>query len=302
MANDSTGMIRVEEGWKELLSEIRSFPGKRTVYVAGASDRGKTTFSQYLSEALAVDQPTASIDCDPGQSSIGPPACIGMHQVAASGLAVGPPVLSFVGSLSPTGHLLQNLCGAKKLFDKALAAGCGAVVIDSSGFVMGDIAREFQFNVIDLIRPAFLVAFERDDELEPLLRNFEGSSDIHIWRMPVPCAVRERSPLARQAHRTERFRQYFRDAETRRVRISGKGLHGAVPDFREPGTYENLLIALCGPENFVSALALVRAYSPKGKALEVFAPPFDGRGVSTIQFGSLYLDEDFRTVPRLYHS
>jgi len=221
-----------------------------------------------------------------------------MRRISRPESAEGLPILSFVGSLSPKGHLLQNLSGAKKLTEKALELGCKAVILDSSGFVIGNAAREFQFTVIDLIRPVFLVAFQREGELERLLRNFAGSRDMRIRRMPVPPAVRERSPLKRQAYRTERFRHYFRDADIRNVGISGKGLHGSIPDFRRPESYENLLVALCDPGNFVSALAVIRTYSSKGRELEIFAPPFDRHEVSTVQFGSLYLDEDLMTIPK----
>lgn len=297
----SFGMIHREEGWDELLAEVRSAPGTRTVYVVGASDRGKTTFCRYLSEALSEELPTAYIDCDPGQSSIGPPACLGMRRILRLDSAGERSVLSFVGSLSPKGHLLQSLSGAKKLAQKAVDLGCRAVILDSSGFVAGNVGREFQFTLIDLIRPGFLVAFQREDELEGLLENFARSPHTRVRRMPVSPAVRERSPMMRQAYRTERFRHYFRDAGIGKIRLSGKGLHGDIPDFRRPGSCKDLLIALCDPGNFVSVLAVIRAYRSKAGVLEVLAPPFDIGEVSTVHFGSLYLDEDFRTTAKPRH-
>ncbi|HNY65310.1 MAG TPA: polynucleotide 5'-hydroxyl-kinase [Deltaproteobacteria bacterium] len=285
------------ESWEDLVSEINACTGARTVYVIGASDRGKTTFCRHLVRAVNQARLVAYIDCDPGQSVAGPPSTIGL-ELTGPAVPDGSParMLFFTGSVSPTGHLLQNLSGVVKLAGKARALGSERIVIDSSGFILGSAAREFQFAVIDLLEPDFLVAFEQEGELEGLLGNFARRPGTAVRRPPVPPAVSPRGCSQRQEYRAARFREYFTQARAQEVDLSGKGLHGDVPGNPVPEGLEGLLVGLCDAENLLVALGVILAYDEG--VLTVHAPPFDGTRVNNVQFGSVRLDlHDFATRP-----
>lgn len=288
--------IRAEPGWKDLALEIASLSGPKLVYVIGASNTGKTTLCGYLTRILGARALTAYLDCDPGQSSIGPPATIGLGKSFGGKAGGKAAILSFVGSLSPVGHLLPCLTGIRKLSGIALAQGCAPVVLDSSGFVLGGAAREFQFHVIDLIRPEFLVAIQLEDELEGLLMNFAAQGSIRIRRMRASGAVRARDPLQRQEYRARKFRTYFRDACLQDLDLSGRGMRGTIPGLSDPETPEDLLVAMCDKDHLVVALGVVRSFDPQDRTLSVFAPRFDPHAVCSIAFGSVRLDtRAFRT-------
>jgi len=57
---------------EKLLNCLRDRPG--VTLLLGATDTGKTTLIRQLACSLALHGRTAIIDCDVGQSSIGPPA------------------------------------------------------------------------------------------------------------------------------------------------------------------------------------------------------------------------------------
>jgi polynucleotide 5'-hydroxyl-kinase GRC3/NOL9 len=291
-----SGMIQVRESWKELVSEIRAFEGPSLIYVMGASDRGKTTFCRYLSQSLGRDCVTAYVDCDPGQSLIGPPSTMGLEfpgRVPAH-LSL-PEILFFTGSISPQGHLLQNLSGIVKLVNKAREMGASSIILDSSGYVLDPSAREFQFTVIDLLSPDFLVAFQYPGELEGILANFARRNGTVVQRMPVPDAVRTRSRFVRQEYRRIRFQAYFRQAEVRRLSLQGIGLHGSLPELL-PEMEGSLLVGLSNGDNFLVVMGVVRDCDMQGGRLCIYAPPFEPSLVRSVHFGSLHLDiNDFTT-------
>jgi len=274
--------MRVETGWHKVVEAAG--PPERTelVYVLGGIDTGKTTFCSYLHQRVS---PAALIDWDPGQSVIGPPATIG------ASLADGMRCLGFVGSTSPQGHLLQTVCGIRKLVDWSLQQGMRKVVLDSCGFVAGKGAHEFQFQVIDLVRPTHIVAIQRELELEELLSNFAMST---IHRLAVSSAVSPRTIAQRQEYRRQRFRQYFQGAQACALNLNGLGIHGMVPEDFDLRTCRNVLVALCGQDAFVLVLGIIEEIDSEKGTMALFSPPFDVRQVRSIQLGSIRLDRSGR--------
>ncbi|GAB4365823.1 MAG: hypothetical protein Kow0042_05320 [Calditrichia bacterium] len=278
--------VKVEESWIKILWNLDRSQSKEMVYVFGVPDSGKSSFCRFLFENLS-GHPRAYIDCDPGQSVIGPPTTIGLKVVSESGKA--GEILHFVGSTSPSGHLLQTLVGIKKLSEKAESLGAQIIILDSSGFVLGPTAQEFQFQVLDIIQPGHICALQNSAELEMVLKNFEQSPRIRIHRLPVSDAVVPRDMQRRQVYREQRFKEYFRTLEPHQLPLKNMGLHGMIPDFKNPLQCKNRLIALCDRENYVVTLGMVRWIHAEEGLLRFEAPPFDPKQVVSVQFGSIYL-------------
>ncbi|WP_054848386.1 AAA family ATPase [Methanoculleus chikugoensis] len=283
------------EGWEDLAAALRggSDAGERVYVVGGATDCGKTTLCRYLVDTAAAQTRAAYVDCDTGQSRIGPPTTEGM---AVYPDPSDPPYLRFVGSTSPPGgHFVQILTGAKRLAEKADELSARVTVIDSPGLVSGGVGIEFQLQMIDLLRPPTrIVALQRGRELERLLANFARRPGTLIHRLAVsPPAVVARPAAGRRRYREERFTAYFAGAESQDIPLRGLGLQGRVPDLGNPprGIGGRLVSLNDPPENFVIALGIVEDLHPPGRRLEVFAPPpFDPAAVASIRFGSISLD------------
>lgn len=294
-------MIQIEESWKALVSELSKSSGINLIYVIGASDRGKTTFCRYLAEALSAYGPAAYVDCDPGQSVIGLPTTIGLQRVPLTAQDKDYPILYFTGALSPQGHLLQNLSGIKKISEKAVELDFKFIILDSSGFVLGDVPKEFQFHVIDLIKPGYLIAFQYNNELRDLLKNFESLQRIKVFKMPASTAVKPRDPIRRYIYRTEKFKAYFSEARHCEVEMSETGQHGRVPDFARSNSLENILVGLADSDNFTLSIGMIKSYQQERRILSIFSPVFDPTAVKSIHFGSLYVDpDDFKIRVRPY--
>lgn len=227
-------MTVINENWQIIFQALEETSETELVYVLGASDTGKTTFCRFLQKNLLEEFPTAYIDCDPGQSFIGPPTTLGLRFYPLSGQKGKRHHLYFVGSTSPLRHLLQTLSGIKKLTDRAAHLGAKKIILDSSGFVLGKPAQEFQFQVIDLIQPDHLVILQQSDELQSLSLNFERHQSIKIHRLGISSAVIARTQEERQIYREEKFKTYFRSAELQDMSWEGIGFHGMVPDLYKP--------------------------------------------------------------------
>ncbi|MFW6138154.1 MAG: Clp1/GlmU family protein, partial [Spirochaetota bacterium] len=249
---------------------------------------------------------TAYIDCDPGQSVIGPPTTVGMmvHRAGMhtdSGIHTGSQKgtnekndqndvhLRFVGSTSPHRHLLQIVTGIKRLQDRAVEQNARKIVFDSCGFVNGKMAREFQFQVIELLQPEYLVAFKKGHSVDLLLENFTRSSTMKIVKLPVSQEVVERDLRERRNYREKRYRWFLQNLDLREINIKNLGMHGMIPDFRQPRRLRNLIFALCDKEQFIVTLGILRTVHVGERRLVFYSPPLDPRKVASLQFGSIYL-------------
>lgn len=289
-------MINIDEKWQQLLTKLKTISVTKVIYVIGSNDSGKSTFCRFLYDNLSRDFRTAYIDCDPGQSIIGPPTTIGLAMSVQSEVKDQINYLHFIGSTTPRGHLLPTLTGIKKLTEKAIKLGAQRIILDSCGFVSDKPAREFQFQVIDLLQPDYLIILQRANEIFRWAINFKKNPRIKIHWLPVSPFAIPRTPVERKSYREEKFKKYFRFAEIQELCWKGIGFHGRIPDLRNPEMCRHLLIALCNPENFVITLGIVRGIDLANKILPLHSPKFDQAKVAFIHFGSIYLNDEGKQI------
>lgn len=282
-------VITVGREWHDLRGDL-AHAGGGSVYVMGQTDCGKSTFCRYLAGKLAGNGTVALLDCDTGQSSVGPPTTIGVALYRGSVSHPAAVHLRFVGSTSPRGHVPQFLTGARRLLDRARRDGARFTVIDSPGYVDGAAAQEFHFQMIDLLRPDHLVCFQHGHELDAISVNFARTDAIRIHRFAVSPAVKARSRIARAAFREERFRDYFTAATLQEISIEGRGVHGTLPDSFRPDAWKNLLVAFCDAEQEILALGIVQQLDLVRLAIRCLAPPFDDSRLVSVHVGSMTLD------------
>lgn len=295
-------MVVVEQSWQALLDSIKQVSGGGIIYVIGANDSGKSTLCHYLAENLSQSHSSAYIDCDPGQSLIGPPTTIGLKIPFHS---LEPPprsYLYFVGSTTPRGHMLQTLVGIKKLAELAQSLGTHWIILDSSGFVLDPVAREFQFRVIDLIQPQFLIVLKQPDNDLRWTASYRHHPTIRLFQLAPSSAVVPRSPTARKDYRDQKFKRYFEMATLQDIALKGISFHGRVPDLRDPARHRFLLVAYCDANNLVLALGIIQSIDLRNKKMQVYAPRFDPSQIRFLQFGSICLDLQGKQIfPRPIH-
>ncbi|MDQ7065345.1 MAG: Clp1/GlmU family protein [candidate division KSB1 bacterium] len=282
-------MSETPETWKALLQAAHQSQRPTMIYVLGAIDTGKSTLCRFLHDHLQRHSAVAYIDCDPGQSTIGPPTTVGMTLQHRGRELLQAPLLRFVGSTTPLGHLLPMLTGILRLAEKATAFQADYLILDSSGFCLGRAAQEFQIHLLDLLHPAHIVALQRGQELEPILANFHRHPRMQIHRLPVSQSVVPRMPPQRRSYREDRFRSYFAHARSYRLSTDNLGLHGRIPA-ADPMNSRDLLIGLCDREHFLLALGIVQQIDWPILQIQFLAPPFPVDKTAVVHFGSIHLD------------
>lgn len=226
--------IQIPEAWQKVADQIAQEPG--IVVLLGASDTGKTTLGRFLIGAWRRRGiPVALVDGDIGQSTIGPPACVGLALFPPSAeisnlkfeIPDTPPLaLRFVGATSPPGHFLPLLIGLKKLVDRAVRLQAEIVLVDTTGLVHGPAGRALKFQKIDLLSPRHLLALQRTDELEALLSPHEKRTGLKIHRLPIAEEATNKSREARRAHRERKFQEYFQGSRPLQLSLKEVELQG----------------------------------------------------------------------------
>jgi polynucleotide 5'-hydroxyl-kinase GRC3/NOL9 len=197
-------MIDVPSSWAWSATQIQHHRWRK-ILVLGATDRGKSTYCQYLSQTLlAAGDRVAVVDADVGQKDIGPPATItlGYPERGSALQQTRPAAWYFVGAVSLAGHLLPAVLGTQQMVDTARAP---RVIVNTTGFVHGS-GRILKGYKIEALRPDVIVAITRGHELRGVLKPYRYYRTLRI--APSPQAV-QKTPLQRQIRREQLFATYF---------------------------------------------------------------------------------------------
>ncbi|RMD93295.1 MAG: hypothetical protein D6813_04355, partial [Calditrichaeota bacterium] len=207
--------------WQELSQKIASKPG--LTLLIGASDSGKTTLAKYLLKSWTEKGlKVAFVDCDMGQSTLGPPGTMGMrlfdqsyreHELLKYTRDL---TLYFIGSFSPVGHLLQTLTGVNILVRKAQQLHPDIILVDTTGLVFGGVGEHLKYRKVELLRPNYVVLIQKSDELEHF-NHFLSRSGATLYRLKAAEEANRRSPETRRQYRIERLKDYFYNAGVHRI-------------------------------------------------------------------------------------
>ncbi len=263
----------------------------------GATDTGKTTLMSALANRLVRNRPVALVDADIGQSHIGPPTTVGWTMLD-KGAAPLPSAgtgewaargISFVGDITPVGHLLQ-LAGALALCLEQARQAAEVVLIDTPGLVAGGAACALWWTIQKLLRPERIIAIQRENELEDVLAGLQaGLSTIRVVR--VPPEIRRKSLEVRQQHRRRLFDRYFRHGSSRtldlaRVAVRATGRITA-PDAR------GRIVGLTDAAGQDVAIGVIERWPRRGNRATIRVPRLDIRRVRCLTMGDTKIDIPF---------
>jgi polynucleotide 5'-hydroxyl-kinase GRC3/NOL9 len=278
--------------WVDLVEAIHRKKG--SALILGASDTGKSTLAHFLVTQLCeMGNTVALVDGDIGQSVLGPPTTIGfsLFESTPRQLDDAQAIASyFVGSTSPRGHTLEMLVGTKRVVDRATQLGPEVIIIDTTGFVAGEVAWELKFQKVDLLKPAHLIGLQRRREIESLLRPLQFRTDMTIHRLRTPEKVRVKSPEQRRSNRSRKFAAYFQE-----VRLYQKSLDGVsvVSPFRvryRGKALDGVLIGLNDKVNLNLGLGILENVDIHRGSISFVAPELDPTRIRVIRIGSTVVD------------
>jgi polynucleotide 5'-hydroxyl-kinase GRC3/NOL9 len=282
---------------------------KGIAILLGASDTGKSTLAKFLMSHLCQrGLKVGLVDADIGQSFLGPPATIGLSVFKSHPdwkVILSPPEIFFVGSTTPEDHFPIHLKGVKRMVDKASSYSPDVILVDTTGFVLGEAGKELKRRKIDLISPRIILALQKHDEIKPILEQYKENPLYKIFRLPLSEQVRSKSVEERRIYRTNKFGDYFKYSSIQELSIEEVQIEGEVLDpsgallplgwaLRTNG----LIIGLKDGNDDTLALGVIRNYFEGKKVIRFLTPLGEIQGVKTIQLSSirhilLYEDESF---------
>ena len=288
--------ISAPREWFDFLHVLEEERG--VAIILGATDTGKSTLAKFLVTNLCKrGLKMALVDADIGQSFLGPPTTIGLSVFKSDPnweIVLSPPEIFFVGSTTPEGHFPIHLKGLKMMVDKAPSYGAEVIIVDTTGFVLGEAGKELKRRKIDLLSPRFIIALQKSDEIEHILELYKENSLYKIYRLPLSDQVKPRSMEERRIYRTNRFQDYFRHSTIYELVINEVQIEGEVLDANGDTIpldwalrINGLLIGLKDSNDETLALGVIRNYFEEKKVVRVFTPLRDIQGVKTIQLSSL---------------
>jgi len=185
--------------------------GKSTLaraLVAGRSPRLRHPVdgdSEGLGDELIATDLIGLVDTDVGQGSLAPPCAIGAAIVDGGvSSTVG---MWFAGDVTPVRHIRDICDGSVRLLERLRRHNPGLIIVDTCGLVGGKIGLVLKQRLIRVIGPDVIVAFERSNELDPILTPFTRSKtwSTPIWKCVPSTEVGRKTPRFRRRYRAERL-------------------------------------------------------------------------------------------------
>jgi polynucleotide 5'-kinase involved in rRNA processing len=201
----------IEEG-------LRCGQRPQVLFMLGGVNVGKTfTVTALANRCYEQGLTVAIVDADMGQSDIGPPCCIGLGVLERPIQKLSDASLRglyFVGNTSPHGCTRDCIQSAAAAVERAKARNAEVILVDSTGWIAGEAAKQFKLAKIEAIRPSLIIAIAEGDELVHIL--------TQLTQLTHRVILLEKSSGARVRLRDERrwtreaaYAAYFRAARHR---------------------------------------------------------------------------------------
>lgn len=272
---------------ERLLKCLRDRPGVTLLF--GATDTGKTTLIRNLAFSLASHAPTAVVDSDVGQSSVGPPACVGACVV--KGELKSPAeaeMLHFVGDFSPQGHFLALLSGLVRSLRWTRNKGSVHILVDTTGFVTGGAALELKYHKVELTQPRHVILLERGKELRPLLNALHSRHDMEIHRLRASEAASSISTEERRLYRQRSLSRYLEGANLFTMPLSLRIMVNPYSWQEDQYGLLHRLVGLLDNQGSTRAVGVVRDADVEKEMLAVETPLASIEGVTHLRLGRVH--------------
>lgn len=261
----------------------------RCVLVVGATDSGKSALIDQIIRGWDPGLPLGVVDCDVGQSSLGPPSTVAWaRREAASGwrgLTVAG--MRFAGGFSPDG-LAEPFLDAVSRMVRAAQTAAKRVIVDTTGLIGGNLGVFIKTKKVELIQPDMILAIRRGTELDALLTQLPGDRTVCL---PCSPSAAVRSVDARAAYRNRQLARYFLNAKTAwfplRSRLVGLGPEWPNGKVSLTPILADRLVALRTAEDEDVALGLLKDVDAAGGRLGILTPCREVERVATIVVGAV---------------
>lgn len=261
--------------------------------VLGGIDTGKSTFCRLTAEAACrLGKKVAYLDTDVAQTTVGPPATIGLKEIAAPGdlepdALARPDAMYFVGATTPQGHLLPMVVGTLKLCRQAIAGGAELIVVDTTGWIGGQQGQALKLHKIEALEPDWVIGFQRGGELDPILGLVRRTQPAEVESVPVDDSIKHTSIDERADRRREALRRSF-DGPLHRWKVKPAMLVPAIPPELDHALLDRLLVGLDDGKGRCLGLGILEYNHDELQLVSLVE-----EGAKALRLGSLRITPDF---------
>jgi len=197
--------------WEILFNRLTEHKGISVII--GSTDSGKSTLVRYFANRfISGNIKVCLVDSDVGQSSLGLPGTISMKLfVSEKDLEdFKYEKMSFVGTLNPAKDIASIIKQTNRL-SHLCREESHTTLVDTSGLIFGESGKALKSAKIRSLKPQHVIAIQRREELEDILKGIEGP-EIH--RIRASGAARTRSVITRTQYRKKKLDDYFGKAHS----------------------------------------------------------------------------------------
>ena len=256
--------------------------------ILGAADTGKTTLAAALAKYAVSSWSVGIVDADIGQSHIGPPTTVGWaladSQTDFSQLTTGG--ISFVGDVTPVGHLLQLTAAIAQCVEQVSKAA-ELTIIDTPGFIHGSAAAALWWTVQRILKPESILAVQRNDELSDILTGLQ-SFETQLERIRSPSEIPLKSPQDRRRYRQSQFAKYFRDSCLYNISLTKVAVQSGRNLSRED--LVRRLLALRDGKGTDVAIGVMTDWQQSDNVVVVRAPQLDIQQIRCLVIGDVSIE------------
>jgi polynucleotide 5'-hydroxyl-kinase GRC3/NOL9 len=259
------------------------------VLLLGAADTGKTTFArQLLAAAIGAGKRTAFVDADIGESTVGPPTCVGLKWIndpADLDDLARADRLQFVGSIKTSGLVLQQVVATAALVGQARDE-VDLVVVDTSDAVSGVTGQTLKYHKTELTRPEVVVAFQRGEEMAPIIGMLRRFFGVEVEEAPVSPGIVSATPHERSADRAKHFEAEL-TPPLQAWRVRPTVFAPTLPAGLDPTRLDAMLVGLQNGEGGTLGLGVLQEDDGILRVLTNH-----GEGMRGLRLGSMRIDLD----------
>jgi polynucleotide 5'-hydroxyl-kinase GRC3/NOL9 len=264
------------------------------VLVLGKVDSGKSSYCTYLvNKLLDGKRRVAVLDGDLGQSNIGPSGAVSYAVTCKPVTELYDLKLEnayFVGVTSPIMAIVKTIEGLAALKAEIMQRPVDFVVVNTDGWVEGDIAVRYKTSLVKELKPDVIVGVQAADELNALIANIGQPMLI----VEPSSSLSARTAEKRKSLREMTYARYLKDAKLQNYPITQVTVEprGALPKNQTPD--KGLLVGLYGSDSKFLGIGVLREINQLRRALKVqtavSAKPL------RIVVGKVCLDEKLREI------
>ncbi len=294
-AVEETAGSTIPASWNKPVESILGMQKKPVVVlVLGKIDSGKSSYCTYLVNKL-VDgkRRVAVLDGDLGQSDIGSSGTVSYATTSKPVAELYDLKLEnsfFVGVTSPMMAIVKTTEGLAALKAEILRRPVDFVVVNTDGWVEGDIAVQYKTALVTELKPDVIVGVQAGEELRELIANVGQP----VFTVELSSALSQRTAERRKSLREMTYARYLKDAKLQNYPISQVTIEPQWGLPKNQAPEKGVLVGLYGSGTKFLGIGVLREINQLRRALKVqtavSAKP------SRIVVGKVCLDEKLREI------